>query len=162
MCKSDYERRLNSVLDKVLEKIKEYNQEFLVKFKEKITKVKYHEISYVEVEKHRIQLHLEKEILEYRGNLSDIEKQFLEKGFIKINSGCIVNLESIFRIQNNELILKNGEILVISRSNKKNVKDTFLDIWERSKALNVGLFRNICKFVSGNSNNTNYHELFRK
>lgn len=125
LCKSDYERKLTPVLDKVLEKIKKYNQEFIVKFKDKITKVKYYKIFYVEVDKHRIQLHLEKEILEYRGNLADIEKQFIERGFVKINSGCIVNLEYIFRIQSNELILKNGEMLVISRSNKKNVKDIF-------------------------------------
>lgn len=125
LCKSDYERKLTPVLDKVLEKIKNYNQEFIVKFKDKITKVKYYKIFYVEVDKHRIQLHLEKEILEYRGNLADIEKQFIERGFVKINSGCIVNLEYIFRIQSNELILKNGEMLVISRSNKKNVKDIF-------------------------------------
>ena len=58
---------------------------------------------------------------------SDIEKQFVEMGFVKINSGCIVNIEHIFKIQDSELILKNGTLLVISRSNKKNVKTIFFD-----------------------------------
>lgn len=48
-------------------------------------------------------------------------------GFVKINSGCIVNIEHIFKIQDSELILKNGTLLVISRSNKKNVKTIFFD-----------------------------------
>ena len=119
LCKSDYERKLDSVLEKVLKKVKKSKKEFVIKFKEKIIKV--------EVEKHKIRLHLEKEILEYRGNLSDIEKQFVEMGFVKINSGCIVNIEHIFKIQDSELILKNGTLLVISRSNKKNVKTIFFD-----------------------------------
>ena len=123
LCKSDYERKLDSVL----EKVKKSKKEFVIKFKEKIIKVRYQEIFYVEVEKHKIRLHLEKEILEYRGNLSDIEKQFVEMGFVKINSGCIVNIEHIFKIQDSELILKNGTLLVISRSNKKNVKTIFFD-----------------------------------
>ena len=127
LCKSDYERKLDSVLEKVLKKVKKSKKEFVIKFKEKIIKVRYQEIFYVEVEKHKIRLHLEKEILEYRGNLSDIEKQFVEMGFVKINSGCIVNIEHIFKIQDSELILKNGTLLVISRSNKKNVKTIFFD-----------------------------------
>ena len=127
LCKSDYERKLDSVLEKVLKKVKKSKKDFIIKFKEKIIKVRYQEIFYVEVEKHKIRLHLEKEILEYRGNLSDIEKQFVEMGFVKINSGCIVNIEHIFKIQDSELILKNGTLLVISRSNKKNVKTIFFD-----------------------------------
>ena len=127
LCKSDYERKLDSVLEKVLKKVKKSKKEFVIKFKEKIIKVRYQEIFYVEVEKHKIRLHLEKEILEYRGNLSDIEKQFVEMVFVKINSGCIVNIEHIFKIQDSELILKNGTLLVISRSNKKNVKTIFFD-----------------------------------
>ena len=51
--------------------------------------------------------------------------------FVKVNSGCIVNLEWIIRIKDNELILKNNENLIISRSNKKNVKNAFYNYLER-------------------------------
>lgn len=125
LCKSDYERKLFAILEKILIKVKEYKKEFVIKFKDKLVKLRYQEIYYVEVEKHKIRLHLEKEILEYRGNLSDIENEFTKMGFVKINSGCMVNTEYIYRIHKNELILKNGTLLVISRSNQKKVKNIF-------------------------------------
>lgn len=125
LCKSNYRSKLEVVLDKVFEKIKRVNKEFIVKARGKLIRIKYQEVLYVMVEKHKIQIHTEEKVLEYRGNLSDIEESLLKMDFVKINSGCIVNLEWIFKIQDNELILKNDELLVISRSNKKNVKDAF-------------------------------------
>lgn len=38
LCKSDYERKLDSVLEKVLKKVKKSKKEFVIKFKEKIIK----------------------------------------------------------------------------------------------------------------------------
>ncbi len=40
---------------------------------------------------------IEVEVLVYRGNLSDIESRLVEDKFVKINSGCIVNLEWTFQ-----------------------------------------------------------------
>lgn len=125
LCKSNYGPKLITVLEKALKKVEEYNKEIVIKTKGKMIKVSFQEIIYAEVVKHKIRLHLEKEILEYRGNLSDIESQFKKMGFLKINSGCMVNMKYIFKIQKNELILNSGELLVISRSNQKNVKDGF-------------------------------------
>lgn len=131
LCKNNYEGKLEIVLGKIIERIQQYNKEFVVKIKGQLIRIKYQNILYVEVNKHKIKIHLKEEILEYRGNLSDVEKQFLENNFIKINSGCLANFEWIFKIQNNELQLKNGELLVISRSNKKNVKNMFFNYLER-------------------------------
>ena len=131
LCKANYGNKLDVVLEKVIEKIQCYNKEFVIKIKDKLIKIMYQEILYFVVVKHKIHIHKEKEILEYRCNLVDVEKQVCNAGFIKVNSGCIVNLDWIYKIQGNELILKNKELLVISRSNKKSVRDTFFSYLER-------------------------------
>ncbi|MBQ1801789.1 MAG: LytTR family transcriptional regulator DNA-binding domain-containing protein, partial [Lachnobacterium sp.] len=43
--------------------------------------------------------------------------------FLKINSGTIVNVAFIKGISNKEVVMDNGDILSLSRSNSKNVRN---------------------------------------
>lgn len=131
LCKDNYESKLYLIFKKLISKIQMNKEEFIVKIKEELLRLKYNEILYVTVCKHNIQLHQKNNLLEYRGNLSSIEHQFLQRNFIKINSGCLVNLDAIYRITDNELILNNEEVLIVSRSRKKDVKEMFFTYLER-------------------------------
>lgn len=129
--KEDYEKRLDGVVEKIIDKIKEKNDEFVLKHKEELLRIRYKEVIYVEVYKHKLQFHQIDKSIETRGNLSDVESRFLEKNFVKINSGCIVNLNFIYKIQDNQVILNTKEVLVISRSRKASVKEAFFSYLER-------------------------------
>lgn len=131
LCKSNYKDNIYIVLEKIINKFKCYNKEIIIKNRENIFKIRYKDIIYIEVKNHKIKVHTINETLEYRENLYNIEKDFFMMDFVKVNSGCIVNLEWIIRIKDNELILKNNENLIISRSNKKNVKNAFYNYLER-------------------------------
>lgn len=115
-------------MDQALTKIMREKQEFVICLKDKNIKVKYSKIIYIEVDKHKLQFHLrDNKIVEQRGNLIEIEIQFEAYGFIRINSGCLINLKYIQGINNNIVVLENNESLIISRSNKKIVKEKFFD-----------------------------------
>ena len=49
--------------------------------------------------------------------------------FLKINSGTIVNVAFIKEVSNKEVVMDNGDILSLSRSNSKNVRNAVKDYW---------------------------------
>lgn len=128
LCKDEYNRKIEQIMAQALTKIKKEKQEFIMCLKDKSLVVKYSIIMYIEVTRHKLQFHLRNnKIVEQRGSISEIERQFEAYEFIRINSGCLVNLKYIQGINNNMAILENNEALIISRSNKKMVKDKFFD-----------------------------------
>lgn len=52
-----------------------------------------------------------------------------DKHFLKINSGTIVNVAFIKGVSNKEVVMDNGEILSLSRSNSKNVRNAVKAYW---------------------------------
>lgn len=128
LCKDEYEKKIERIMDQALIKIKKEKQEFVICLKDKSLIVKYSEIMYIEVNKHKLQFHLgSNKMVEQRGTIAEIERQFEIYGFIRINSGCLANLKHIRSINENIVVLENNESLIISRSNKKKVKEKFFD-----------------------------------
>lgn len=127
LCKDNYDHKMKEILKRAIKKVIDEKSEYIVKKTDNIIKIRHSDIMYIEVSKHRVQIHIfeNNEIIEHRGNLSDIEEQFFLAGFVKINSGCIANLKWIYKIKNNEILMKNNDGLIVSRSNKKNVKERF-------------------------------------
>lgn len=75
---------------------------------------------------HRIILHAENRMLEFRGDLKNIEKQ-LGETFLKIHRSYLVQLHQIEKVNfsDNTLILKNGSVCLMSRKGKKMLKEHF-------------------------------------
>jgi DNA-binding LytR/AlgR family response regulator len=86
--------------------------------------VLFRDISHVEVIRHMIYIELlDKSIIKMYAAFSKIEKQFLEDSrFAKCHRSYIVNLNEIMTMVNNELTMKNGSKIPISRSYSQ-VKD---------------------------------------
>ena len=132
LCKSNAEEKTGMVLDKIVLKLIAGRREYTVRTKDRIIRVRYSDLLYAEVENHKVRLHLQDDAVEFRGRLADTAGELEQHGFVRINSGCVVNLEWISRIQNSDLFLKNGKILAVSRGCKKQVKDAFYNYLERT------------------------------
>ena len=132
LCKSNAEEKTGMVLDKIVLKLNAGRREYAVRTKDGIIRVRYSDLLYAEVEKYKVRLHLQDDAVEFRGRLADTAGELEQHCFVRINSGCVVNLEWISRIQNSDLLLKNGEILAVSRGCKKQVKDAFYNYLERT------------------------------
>lgn len=124
--KLEYKERIERILDKACKKIKKEKAKYLIHLKDEIIMVRYSKIIYIDVDKHKLQFHISGgNIIKKRGTIGEIKDIFEICDFIKINSGCLVNSQYIHHIKNNIILLKNNESLVISRSNKKKVREAF-------------------------------------
>ena len=118
-----YEKQLNSIFDEYKQKFKMYsytNQNMSFKYK-------LIDIVYFEVYNRQILLHTVTDNVEYYASLSDIYEELKDFNFIKPGKSCVVNLEHIRRIDKNNLIMSNGDKILIGRAYKKEVVSQYLN-----------------------------------
>lgn len=87
------------------------------------------EIYYIEKEKSSKQflVYLEDKCVVAKGVLSAIENQLLEQHFMRTHRSYLVNMKHIRRIQKNDLVLSNGNLVPISRRKEKELKQQFME-----------------------------------
>lgn len=90
------------------------------------------DIIYIEVFSHKLLIHAKKGKFFTKGTLSEIETQFADLLFARLDKSSIVNIINIDYIRKNEIILINGETLFASRNHIKNIKQCFMD-YSRSR-----------------------------
>lgn len=130
LCKDRLENSLGPVLAKIEERTRAAQKEYIVRAGSMLRRVSCEDILYVDVQKHKVRLHLKNETVEFRGRLSDAEENLPERDFVKINSGNIVNLKWVSSIRGSEIILENAETLAVSRSARGMVRDAFYSYLE--------------------------------
>lgn len=81
------------------------------------------DISFCEVRNHTIRINAAKEIKEYRGTLTELEKILSPYGIFRCHSSFLVNIDYIKEIENLEITLTTGEKIPVSQKRKK----AFLD-----------------------------------
>lgn len=83
---------------------------------------------YLEKEKSSKQflVYLEDKCVVAKGVLSAIENQLLEQHFMRTHRSYLVNMKHIRRIQKNDLVLSNGNLVPISRRKEKELKQQFM------------------------------------
>lgn len=79
-------------------------------------------IVYIEVQSHRLTVHLPEEAFLAGGNLSDVEKDISRHGFIRIHKSYLVNFRYISLINQKNVILDDGTALPLSRGKLASVK----------------------------------------
>ena len=68
------------------------------------------------------------DLSDYRG-INDLYEQLGDSRFLFIDRSCFVNIDYISQLSGYNLILKNGEILSVSRRALQSVKKALLQYW---------------------------------
>lgn len=84
------------------------------------------EISCFEIFKRLVKVHYRGgEYFEYYGTMEQLEKQMLEKDFVRVHRSYMVNLQYVRKFQRPNLILKTGEVIPIGVTYAKLVDKAF-------------------------------------
>lgn len=117
------ENQFRSVFD-------EYSQNhkcFVINTRNDIICIHLNDICFFEVLNKKITVHTTEKSYEYVGKLSEIEKQLQnDDSFIRTHKSYIVNVAQIDTIRNFDIIMKNSEQALMSRSLKKSVVDKYI------------------------------------
>lgn len=117
---------LDIIQDRVQDEEKEERQYFSIKIFSKIMHIPLDEIIFFETspKKHVICLHTIDQLLEFQGNLQDIDNQ-LGETFSRVHRSYLVNLEKIKMLdaKENKIIMSNEEACFVSRDKKKFLRE---------------------------------------
>lgn len=79
------------------------------------------DICYVDMLRHDLYYHLahEPEPLRLRGSMKVAEEQLAPHGFLRISSGCLINMAQVKLVRQGSVVLSDGTELFFSRARKK-------------------------------------------
>lgn len=83
------------------------------------------QILYIEVKNHTVYVVTADHTYVVRSSMKQLEKTVDGLAFSRCSAAFLVNLQSIKRIQKDEVLMDNGDILVITRSRKKEFLEAF-------------------------------------
>ena len=104
-----------SGLEQALQAYSAMQQEYICKTKSSVSRIKICDIYFLEIREHTIDIHTEHATYHKYGTLNNELKQLSPYGFMKCNQSCIISLQKIQTVRNNEIILINHEQLYMSR-----------------------------------------------
>lgn len=119
--------KMNNVIEKAMNYLNLTNNFFTFSYRKKRYVVKCDEILYIEKYGRQALIYTVDNKYKTNMKLADIWKQLNEKVFAHISGSIIVNLEYIRKINREEINLKNGIIIYMSRLYKKNVRQKHLE-----------------------------------
>lgn len=91
------------------------------------------DILYLDMLRHDVQYHLtDGEVLGERGSLRAAEASLSDTSFLRISSGCLVNLAQVARITQSSVVMSDGAELFFSRSQRKRALETLANYVGRS------------------------------
>ena len=117
--KDSDEEKIQDEIKRVLMILKREDRKITVKSNQNEYELKIDKIIYVETEAHHICVHVNNVILPCSGSLSSMYEKLKNYGFIKCSQSYIVNYKHIKKIKKDEILLANGEVIYVSRGNKK-------------------------------------------
>ena len=110
------DRKLKSVLQKAVLKTESRLQEFIIVSRERQKKKLFlDDIYYFEIKGRIVDAHGPEGIFTYYGRMGELENKLQEKGFFRCHKSYLINLKYVDRYNRQEVILENGEKVVIAK-----------------------------------------------
>ena len=105
-----------AALQEAMQQYIDGKQEYICKNRSYTVKIRIRDISYIKIEGHNITIHTSQGMYEKYGTLGAELNLLSSHGFLKCNQSCIVSLDKIKAIQNNDILMMDDTVLHISRS----------------------------------------------
>lgn len=106
-------------LDRAMSILNERSPYFMVKTKNGYEMLNPRDILYIDVFGHSLGFHTEKGTIYVWGALNDFEQKLTPHGFLRCSNSALVNFEKIKNVQGMEVLMSNGDTIVISHPRRK-------------------------------------------
>lgn len=114
--------KLSALLGKIIKKVKLNRDDYIcLPVERSVVRISLGQIIYVEAEAHRITFHLTDRQITYSGTLTACQKMLPPESFVRCYQSFIVNLKYVKACSGNEIVMTDGSVIPLSRSNRKEV-----------------------------------------
>lgn len=92
------------------------------------TKIRCYDILYFKVYGHEIMMHMSNdECMKCSGSLKEISEYLNERGFLLTDRSYLVNLDHVKKVEKSQVIMRNGDIVPMSRRKYDDVRKKYFD-----------------------------------
>lgn len=128
--KNDIDKRLPAAIQDAVKLIElEDGKAYTIQTNSRLEKIPYREIYYIERDGKNASITAVSGISKVRKSLQQVYSELEAEEFLFIDRGCIANMIHIMQIKDGMAVLKNGEVLPISRSHLQTVKEQINHYW---------------------------------
>lgn len=106
----------------------EADEQLIFTYRNKNCVIPIKDISYLEVQNHKVFVYYKQEHFEIYDTLSNMEQRFAKHGFIRIHKSFMVSLNQIAKLSTTSCLLRSGLILPVGRSYSKQTREAY-KIW---------------------------------
>ncbi len=109
-------RKLKRVLQKAVLKTEKHSQEFIIVSRERQKKKLFlDDIYYFEIKGRVVDVHGTEGVFTYYEQIGELENKLRDKGFFRCHKSYLINLKYVDVYNRQEVILENGEAIVIAK-----------------------------------------------
>lgn len=131
--KNELSPRLENALKDAIKIIDvESNESYTIQTATKFQKIMFKNILYIEKNGKNSVIRTFDNEVKVRKSLTDVYSELNPNEFAYIDRSCIVNILHILQIKNGEILLKNNETLLVSRSHIQELKTLLAILWSKN------------------------------
>lgn len=128
--KQEMDKRLPAAVNDAIKLLElEEGKAYTIQTSSRLEKIPYKDIYYITKEGKNAELTSASGVSKVRKSLGQVFDEIDAEEFIFIDRGCIVNMIHVMQIKDGMAVLKNGEMLAISRSYLQTVKEQINAYW---------------------------------
>ncbi len=104
---------------------KNMHRKLSVSWKGEIKIIEHQEVRYIEAFRRHLFIHMSTGNQECMGKLVEVENALQNSCFVKVHQGYLVNMKYIYEIRQQDILLKNKELIPISKHRRKDILTAF-------------------------------------
>ena len=123
---AQFEQVVGTALDEIHHRQTAYLQ---LKGRSEIIRLAIDELIYAETERGLLLLHTPAKVLECYSTMEKLEQELKQEAFFRCHSSFLVALEAVRQIEKQDVVLKDGTRVPVSKNRKKGMKQALTNFW---------------------------------
>ena len=123
---AQFEQVVGTALDEIHHRQTAYLQ---LKGRSEIIRLAIDELIYAETERGHLLLHTPGKVLECYSAMEKLEQELKQEAFFRCHSSFLVALEAVRQIEKQDVVLKDGTRVPVSKNRKKGMKQALTNFW---------------------------------
>ena len=129
--KTHLDEELQDVMERIAKELCKRKRDIVITKGQELIRILIQNILYIEAEGNYLNIHTKNEVLRVRETMTNMEKELLEKGFIRCHKGYLIHAEYIekYKITEVDLRLENiFQTIPVGRSYEKEVRNRMMEM----------------------------------
>lgn len=129
--KTHLDEELQELVERIGKELSRRKRDIVINKGQELIRIFIQDIFYIEAEGNYLNVYTKAEVIHIRETMTNMEKQLLEKGFVRCHKGYLINAEYVEKLKTTEVDLRMQELqktIPVGRSYEKRVRSKIVEM----------------------------------